>query len=98
MNTGMNAFGNPIGAARRQRAYEQVKLMGIAPAESFDLIEGISELLEQDKPNEAQALGMKAIDLTGVYMVFAFLCTGEEDLPNVPVDYPPNELAQQNKI
>lgn len=98
MNTGMNAFGNPIGATRRERAYQQVKLMGLESGDSFALIEGVSALLEQDKPHEAQALALKTIDLTGAYMVFAFLTTGEEDQPNITVDYPPAELGDQNKV
>lgn len=74
---GFNAMGKPISFARRQKAYDHAKGMGVkSHADCFALVNGVAEQLERDKPYEAMAAGMKYLDLTGTYRLMAVLLTG----------------------
>lgn len=73
---GFNAMGKPIPVARREAAYETCKEIGLDKARATECVRGIAEQLERDKPFEAQAVGMRHLDLTGTYRVMAVLLTG----------------------
>ena len=74
---GMNAMGKPIPYSRKQSAYEQCKEMGLKEDRAYEVVNGMSEQLERDKPYEAVACGMKFLDLTGTYRVMAYLLAGK---------------------
>lgn len=74
---GMAALGKPIPYYRKQAAYEQAKLMGVQDGKAYPLINSVSEQLERDNPYAAMEIGMRYLDLTGVYRLFAYLLTGE---------------------
>jgi hypothetical protein len=73
--SGFNNMGKPIPTDRRQAAYEHCKEMGLNAARSWECVNGVAEQLERDKPYEAQAAGMKHLDLTGTYRLMAVLLT-----------------------
>lgn len=70
-----NAMGKPISEAAREAGYDHCKQMGLSRARSWECVQAVSEQLERDKPYEAQAAGMKFLDLTGVYRLFAVILT-----------------------
>lgn len=70
-----NQMGKPILMDARAEGYEHCKAMGLTPAEAVECINAVAEQLQRDKPYEAQAAGMKFLDLTGVYRLFAVLLT-----------------------
>jgi hypothetical protein len=61
-----NAMGKPIPFAARAVAYEHCKEMGLSSARAHECVSCVSEQLERDKPYEAQATGMKFLDLPSV--------------------------------
>lgn len=67
----MAQMGKPIPLEAKQRAYEHAKAMGVQ--DCFGCVNQIALLLERDKPYEAMAAGMKHVDLTGTYRLFAAL-------------------------
>lgn len=68
-------MGKPISPAVRQIGYEHCKEMGLDSGNAHNCVSAVSEQLERDKPYEAQAAGMKYLDLTGTYRLFAVLLT-----------------------
>lgn len=72
-----NKMGKPLCAKARQAAYEHCLQMGLTPARAWECVGGVAAQLERDKPYEAQATGMKFLDLTGTYRLFAVLLTAE---------------------
>lgn len=72
---GFNNMGRPIPSDRRQRAYEHAKQMGLSSDHALAAVQGVAEQLERDKPYEAMGAGMKYLDLTGTYRLFAVLLT-----------------------
>lgn len=73
---GFDALGKPIPLARRQRAYDVCKEMGLDDsARAWECVNGMAEQLERDKPHEAQGVAMRFIDLTGAYRLMAVLLT-----------------------
>lgn len=70
-----NQMGKPISFRARAVAYEHCKDIGLNQARLVECINAVSEQLQRDKPYEAQAAGMKFLDLTGVYRLFAVLLT-----------------------
>lgn len=73
----MNNMGKPIPTDRKEAAMEQLREMGLTNKDDqVACISCICEQLERDKPFEAQQMGMKYIDLTGTYRIFAVLLTG----------------------
>lgn len=70
-----NNMGKPIPADRKEAAYAQCKEMGLNSARARECVGGVAESLERDRPYEAQAAGMKHLDLTGTYRVMAVLLT-----------------------
>lgn len=71
----MSAMGKPIGPNARSRAYEHCKAMGLIGSLAYLCVNAVADQLERDRPYEAQAAGMKYLDLTGVYRLFAVLLT-----------------------
>jgi len=66
-------MGRTIPFSARQVGYEYCKAMGLDSARSFECVGAVAEQLARDKPYEAQAAGMKFLDLTGTYRLFAVL-------------------------
>jgi hypothetical protein len=71
----MSMMGKPILFGARQKAYEHCKTMGLDSARAYECVNAVAEQLQRDKPYEAQAAGMKFLDLTGTYRLFAVLLT-----------------------
>jgi len=68
-----NKMGKPLSEQARSIAYEHCKQMGLSSARAWSCVQGVAEQLEKDRPYEAQAAGMKYLDLTGTYRLFAVL-------------------------
>jgi hypothetical protein len=49
--------------------------MGLNSARAWECVSSIANQLERDKPYEAQAAGMRFLDLTGTYRLMAVLLT-----------------------
>lgn len=72
------AMGKPISFQRKENAYQELKCMGFNSSnERMSIINSVAELLERDKPFEAQKAAMQFLDLTGMYRLFAVLLSGE---------------------
>lgn len=80
----MNMMGQPIPFAARQAGYEHCKEMGLNSARSIECVDAVAEQLSRDKPFEAQAAGMRFLDLTGTYRLFAVLLTETAILAAAP--------------
>lgn len=76
-DSGFNAMGKPVPLHRRTAALEHCKQMSLGIEEAWAVVGGMSEQLERDQPYEAQAIGMKYLDLCGTYRVMAVLLTAE---------------------
>lgn len=72
---GFNRMGKPLGEEARAIAYQHCKQMGLSSARAWECVQQVAEFLERDRPYEAQAAGMKFLDLTGTYRLFAVLLT-----------------------
>jgi len=70
---GFNNMGKPIPFSKQQEAYEHCLEMGLSKSRSMEVVKGVSGQLERDKPYEAMSEGMKFLDLTGTYRLFAVL-------------------------
>jgi hypothetical protein len=70
-----NAMGKSIPQHARAVGYDHCKSMGLDSARSWECVNGVAEQLERDKPYEAQAAGMKFLDLTGTYRLMAAILT-----------------------
>ena len=68
-----NNMGLPIPTAARTAAYQHCKDMGLSKARAYECVNGVAEQLERDNPYEAQAVGMRHLDLTGTYRLMAVL-------------------------
>lgn len=66
-------MGKPLHWERKQAAYEACLEIGLSRSKAKECVDALSAQLERDKPYEAQAHGMKFLDLTGVYRVMAVL-------------------------
>lgn len=72
----MANMGKPIPWRRRAEGYAHVKEMGVTdPDMGMACVDGVANKLERDQPYEAQAMGMRYLDLTGTYRLFAVLLT-----------------------
>lgn len=71
-----NQMGKPIPATARSEGYSHCKDMGLNSARAMECVNGVSEQLQRDKPYEAMETGMKFLDLTGTYRLFAVLLCG----------------------
>jgi hypothetical protein len=69
------AMGKPILMQARAAGYEHCKQMGLDSPRALECVNAVSEMLARDKPYEAMAAGMKFLDLTGVYRLFAVILT-----------------------
>lgn len=68
-----NQMGKPLPEAARTSAYKACKAMGLNSAKAWSCVQEVAEQLERDHPYEAQAAGMRYLDLTGTYRLFAVL-------------------------
>ena len=84
-NDGMNAMGKPIPIFRRDNAFHHCKAMGLSTQDSWNAIGAVANKLERDEPFLAMQEGMKWLDLTGTYRLFAALLTGKESPPEYAV-------------
>ncbi len=75
---GFNNMGKPISPFRRQAGYAHARQMGLSADHALAAVSGVAEQLERDKPYEAMAAGMKYMDLTGTYRLFAVLLVEPE--------------------
>jgi len=73
--SGFARMGHPLPENVRSVAYEHCKQMGLDSARSWECVQAVAQQLERDQPYEAMAAGMKFLDLTGVYRLFAVLLT-----------------------
>lgn len=73
-----NNMGKPIPTTRRENALRHCLEMGLDRARAVECVSGMAEQLERDHPYEAQAVGMRHLDLTGTYRVVAVLLTDED--------------------
>ncbi len=70
----MNNMGKPISMQSRQFGMDMLKSIGVKfSSERYFCVREVSELLERDKPFEAQKKAMEYVDLTGAYRLFAEL-------------------------
>lgn len=72
----LSEMGKPIPFAARELGYDHAKAMGLSQARAYEVVNTVSEALARDKPYEAMAQGMKHLDLTGTYRLFAVLLAG----------------------
>lgn len=70
-----NNMGKPLAMQARKVAYEHCIAMGLSSARAWECVGAVANSLERDEPYDAQAAGMKFLDLTGVYRLFAVLLT-----------------------
>lgn len=73
--TGFNRMGHPLPSSARTAAYENCRAMGLNPARAWECVGAVASALERDEPYVAQAAGMRFLDLTGTYRLFAVLLT-----------------------
>ncbi len=73
--TPFDQMGKPILMGARAEGYKHCKEMGLTSARATECVNAVAEQLQRDKPYEAQAAGMKFLDLTGTYRLFAVLLT-----------------------
>lgn len=73
-----NAMGKPLHEEARSDAYTHCKAMGLSSARAWECVQGVANCLERDEPYEAQKFGMKFLDLTGVYRIFAVLLARQQ--------------------
>lgn len=76
--SGFNAMGKSIPKHRKTAGYQDAQEMGLSKAHAMECVNGMVEQLERDQPYEAQAMGMKFLDLSGTYRLMAVLLTAEE--------------------
>ena len=77
-DSGYGAMGKPIPLYRQQAGYEHCLSMGLTQQAAHTVVSAVSEQLARDKPYEAMAAGMRHLDLTGTYRLFAVLLTARE--------------------
>ena len=76
VDDGFARMGKPIDFRARAVALEHVRAMGVTDtADGMAVVNAVAEQLERDKPYEAMQAGMKYLDLTGTYRLFAALLT-----------------------
>jgi hypothetical protein len=76
-DSGFAAFGKTVPTERRSAALNHIRDMGILNSEAaWECIGQMSEAITRDEPYEAMAVGMRYVDLTGVYRLMAVLCAG----------------------
>lgn len=76
---GFDGMGKPISFARRGRAYEHCKAMGMTDHDHMMAVVGaLADALERDEPYQAMSEGMRYLDLTGTYRLMAVLLTGDD--------------------
>jgi len=69
----LNQMGKPILTDARTAGYQHCKEMGLTPARAVECVNVVAEQLQRDQPYEAQKAGMKFLDLTGTYRLFAVM-------------------------
>lgn len=68
-----NRMGKPLGEDARSEGYKHCKAMGLNSAKAWECVASVAAQLERDEPYAAQAAGMRFLDLTGTYRLFAVL-------------------------
>jgi hypothetical protein len=68
-----NNMGSPIPVASRETAFSTCLELGLDKASARECVSGMAEQLERDKSYEAQATGMRHLDLTGTIRIMAVL-------------------------
>ena len=82
---GFDAMGKPVPLYRRTAALHHCNAMGLTNIEdAWACVGGMAEQLERDQPYEAQAVGMRYLDLTGTYRLMAVLLTAKEPAHAAP--------------
>lgn len=85
-SSGLGAMGHPIPAYRRQAGYDFCRSLGLTQERATEAVSGVAGQLERDEPYYALELGMKFLDLTGAYRLFAILLTGSKPRIRVPME------------
>jgi hypothetical protein len=80
---GFDAMGKPIPAYRRQAGYDALRKMGLTTEAAWSATNGMAEQLERDQPYEGMNIATKYVDLTGSYMLMAFLLTAPKPMIKV---------------
>jgi len=73
VSSAFNRIGKPLSETSRANAYKHCQQMGLDSAHAWSCVQAVAEQLERDQPYEAEAAGMKYLDLTGTYRLFAAL-------------------------
>lgn len=71
-----NMMGKPLPDAAREIAYKHCRDIGLSSARAWECVSSMANALERDEPYQAQAAGMRFLDLTGTYRVMAALLSG----------------------
>ncbi len=79
IDEGLGMMGKPISFAARQVGFDHCIAMGLKSKMAMPCVQEVSGQLERDKPYEAMAAGMKYLDLTGTYRLFAVLLCASAD-------------------
>lgn len=83
---GMRMMGKPIPFAAMQVGHDHCIAMGLSSDKAYLCVKAVAEQLSRDKPYEAMAEGMKFLDLTGTYRLFAaLLCAAAARAVKKPV-------------
>ncbi|MBN7763697.1 hypothetical protein JYP52_21395 [Nitratireductor aquibiodomus] len=73
---GMDAFGKPVPAYRKQAALDHCRQMGLTDTnKATGVINRMAAAIGRDEPYAAMEAGMAYLDLTGTYRLLAVLCT-----------------------
>jgi len=73
---GFAAMGKPISPRRREAAYETCRgVFGLDSVAAIDAVFKMANCLERDEPFNAFEVGLRYLDITGVYRLVAVLLT-----------------------
>jgi hypothetical protein len=76
---GFDQMGKPIPIYRRTAALHHCHAMGLTdPEQAWACVGAVAEQLERDEPYEAMKAGMRWLDLTGTYRLFAALLAARD--------------------
>lgn len=75
----MAMMGRPISFKARQVGYNHCIDMGLSKENSLLCVNAVSEQLQRNQPYEAMVAGMKYVDLTGTYRLFAALLVAQQE-------------------
>ena len=80
----MSYMGRPISFMARDMGLKHVRDMGITDTKiGMNCVNEVANFLERDEPFQAMNTGLKYLDLTGVYRLFAvLLCSSKHENEN----------------